>query len=43
MRAIDCKHRVLTTEWPGIVVQMIKETDQEKDSRTNKMIKISAL
>lgn len=27
-------NRVLTTEWPGIVVQLIKKTDQEKDRRT---------
>lgn len=35
-RAIGCKYRALTTEWPAIVVQFIKETDKEKAVRTKK-------
>lgn len=35
-RAIGCKYRVLTTELSGIVVWLIKETDQEKDRKTKK-------
>lgn len=38
-RAIGCKYRVLTTEWPAIVVQFIKETDKEKAGRTNDLDK----
>lgn len=31
---LSVKYRVPTTERPGIVVQLLKETDQEKDRTT---------
>lgn len=33
LKAFGCKYGVLTTEWPGIVVQRLKETNRERMTR----------
>lgn len=38
VKDFGCKYGVPTTESPGVVVQQIKETNQENDKRTKEMI-----